>query len=70
MKLQEMGVNKFDLQTYSLGQYLRLDIAAIKSLNIFPQNNELVAGNAGSIYGLLNQCKTSIGTRLLRKWLK
>ena len=29
--------NKFSLKKYTLGQYLRLDVAALKSLNVFPQ---------------------------------
>lgn len=28
---------KFSLKKYTLGQYLRLDVAALKSLNVFPQ---------------------------------
>ena len=58
MNLQQQGFKQFTLQKYTLGEYLRLDVAAIKALNVFPQNTELVAGSAGSLYGLLNQCKT------------
>jgi DNA mismatch repair protein MSH2 len=68
--LQNSGLKDFEVSKYSLEQYLRLDIAAIKALNVFPQNNDLVAGSAGSLFGLLNQCKTQIGIRLLKKWLK
>jgi len=50
---------------------LRLDVAALTALNVFPQRKDsLVEGQAGSIYGLLNKCKTQAGTRLLKKWLK
>lgn len=65
--------NKFSLKKYTLGQYLRLDVAALKSLNVFPQQSGVengVSGQAGSLFGLLNQCKTQIGARLLKKWLK
>ena len=61
---------QFTLKKYTLSQYLRLDVAALKALNVFPINSEGVSGQAGSLYGLLNQCKTSIGARLLKKWLK
>ena len=64
---------QFSLKKYTLSQYLRLDVAAMKSLNVFPQQSGIesgVSGQAGSIYGLLNQCKTQIGARLLKKWLK
>lgn len=59
---------------YTLDQYLRLDVAALKALNVFPSSQAgdigSVSGQAGSLYGLLNQCKTQIGARLLKKWLK
>ena len=61
---------QFSLKKYTLSQYLRLDVAALKALNVFPQNYEGVSGQAGSLFGLLNSCKTSIGARLLKKWLK
>ena len=48
----------------------KLDVAALKALNVFPSNYDVISGSAGSLYGLLNQCKTTIGSRLLKKWLK
>jgi DNA mismatch repair protein MSH2 len=45
-------------------------VAALKALNVFPQSSDGVSGQAGSIFGMLNQCRTSIGARLLKKWLK
>merc|ERR1712073_197778 len=65
--------NQFSLKKYALSQYLRLDVAALKSLNVFPQQSGVesgVSGSAGSLYGLLNQTRTQIGARLLKKWLK
>jgi DNA mismatch repair protein MSH2 len=72
MNLKSGKQKQFSLKKYTLSQYLRLDVAALKALNVFPQNAEGggVAGQAGSIFGMLNQCKTSIGARLLKKWLK
>lgn len=58
------------LKKYTLGQYLRLDVAALKALNVFPAGNDVICGPAGSLFGLLNQTKTTIGGRLLKKWLK
>lgn len=58
LKLMSQGVKDFDIEIYTLSQYLRLDVAAINALNVFPQNNEVVAGSAGSLFGLLNNCKT------------
>lgn len=71
MNLRSGKQKQFTLKKYTLSQYLRLDVAAIKALNIFPQNSESgISGQAGSVFGMLNQCKTSIGGRLLKKWLK
>lgn len=42
------------LKKYTLSQYLRLDVAALKALNVFPQNYEGVSGSSGSLYGMLN----------------
>jgi hypothetical protein len=49
------------MERFTLNQYLRLDMAALQAMNVFPitQNSEsLVGGSSGSLYGLLNQCKT------------
>ena len=71
LQLLSSGLKDFTLEKYTLSEYLRLDVAALAALNVFPQkNHELLSGSAGSLFGLLNQCKTSIGTRLLKKWLK
>jgi DNA mismatch repair ATPase MutS len=58
LKLMSHGVKDFEIEKYTLAQYLRLDVAALNALNVFPQNNEIVAGSAGSLFGLLNNCKT------------
>lgn len=70
LNLLSLGIKDFQIEKYTLDHYLKLDLAAINALNVFPQNNEIVAGNAGSLFGLLNNCKTQIGVRLLKKWLK
>ena len=48
---------QFSLKKYTLSQYLRMDVAALKSLNVFPQQSGVesgVSGQAGSLFGLLN----------------
>lgn len=70
LNLRSGNSKQFSLKKYTLGQYLRLDVAALKALNVFPSNYDVISGSAGSLYGLLNQCKTTIGSRLLKKWLK
>lgn len=36
MKLLDSGHKAFELKKYTLSQYLRLDVAALTSLNVFP----------------------------------
>ena len=68
--------NQFSISKYTLDNYLRLDIAAMKALNLFPMQGSDIKGNFDkksdslSIFNLLNKTKTSIGNRLLKKWLK
>ena len=63
---------QFALKKYTLNEYLRLDVAALKAMNVFPSSIESssLGGAAASLFGLLNMCKTQIGSRLLKKWLK
>ena len=35
---------QYQLKKYTLGQYLRLDVAALKALNVFPASNDVVCG--------------------------
>lgn len=73
----ETNKHQFTVETFKHTQFMRLDVAATKALNVFPSK---FAGNAAiggedklfavdSLYSLLNQCKTKIGSRLLKKWL-
>lgn len=54
LNLKTGKYNNFVLKKYTLSHYLRLDVAALKALNVFPQNYEGVSGQAGSLYGMLN----------------
>ena len=54
MNLKSGKQKQFTLKKYTLSQYLRLDVAALKALNVFPQSQDGVSGQAGSIFGMLN----------------
>ena len=61
------------IEEYSLSKYIWLDIAAMKALNILPQqgtDNIKANSETQSIYQLINKTKTSIGTRCLKRWIK
>jgi DNA mismatch repair protein MSH2 len=57
--------------THDLGQFMRLDASAVRALHLFPNPTSVGGGGKNmSLFGLLNRCKTSQGTRLLGQWLK
>jgi DNA mismatch repair protein MSH2 len=49
----------------SLSQFMRLDAAAANAINLFPKADD--PSPYGSLYGLLNRCKTKMGQRLLER---
>eukprot|EP01022_Parablepharisma_sp_SALTPOND_P034489 TRINITY_DN919_c0_g1_i1.p1 TRINITY_DN919_c0_g1~~TRINITY_DN919_c0_g1_i1.p1 ORF type:complete len:955 (-),score=56.16 TRINITY_DN919_c0_g1_i1:19038-21902(-) len=81
----QTNFQQFTIETYKHTQFMRLDVAATRALNVFPPkfagtssvasgSTTLVVGGErpfglDSLYSLFNQCKTKIGSRLLKKWL-
>lgn len=59
---------QYRLYQHDLAQYMKLDASALRALNLMPGPRD--GSKNMSLYGLLNKCKTSIGTRLLAQWLK
>lgn len=59
---------QFQLYQHDLSQYMKLDASALKALNLMPGPRD--GAKNMSLYGLLNHCKTPIGSRLLAQWLK
>ncbi|XP_011494385.1 PREDICTED: DNA mismatch repair protein Msh2 [Ceratosolen solmsi marchali] len=59
----------FTLEEIPRNQYLRLDAAAIKALNLEP-SGRLGASANSSLLGLLDKCKTALGKRLLAQWIR
>jgi DNA mismatch repair protein MSH2 len=47
---------------------MRLDQSAAQAINLFPQASD--GDKNMSLFGLLNRCKTAMGSRLLKRWLK
>ncbi|GJD07970.1 DNA mismatch repair protein msh-2 [Galdieria sulphuraria] len=72
---EHLSKPRFLLKPLEMSQYLRLDAACIRGLDLLPLNNrelERVASSVkrkDSLYGILNKTKTAMGSRLLKKWL-
>jgi DNA mismatch repair protein MSH2 len=60
---------QYTLYQHNLSAYMRLDASALRALNLMPGPND-GANKTMSLFGLLNKCKTALGTRLLAQWLK
>ena len=73
MKLESDSTNqkKMKLEVLNLDRYMKLDHVALQALQIFPksQQKKVIASNE-TLFDLLCKCKTSIGTRCLKRWMK
>jgi len=58
----------YQLHELELSSFLRLDAAAHQALTLFPRADD--ADRNMSLYGLLNQCRTAMGARLLATWIR
>ena len=59
---------QYQLYQHDLSQYMKLDASALKALNLMPGPRD--GSRNMSLFGLLNHCKTPVGSRLLSQWLK
>lgn len=59
---------QFRLYQHDLSQFMKLDAAAVRALNLMPGPRD--GAKAMSLFGLLNHCKTPVGSRLLAQWVK
>lgn len=64
---QDHNLAMFTLERLDMTCFMRLDDSALRALNIFPGPT---GGKVGSLFGILDHCKTKQGSRLLSQWLR
>ncbi|XP_078490146.1 DNA mismatch repair protein Msh2 [Ciona intestinalis] len=71
---REENFGEFRIRKFELSQYMKLDSAAYSALNLFPERTAQGVAQSSkpidSLYGLLNNCQTVQGQRLLSRWIK
>ncbi|KAF8189384.1 DNA mismatch repair protein MSH2 [Pholiota molesta] len=60
----------YTIRTHDLSQYMKLDASALRALNLVGSGPKMGANQNTTLFGILNKCKTSQGSRLLGTWLK
>jgi len=63
---EEENYGKYEIQLKSLAQYMKLDSAAAEAVNLLPKSDH--PSKFGSLYGVLNRCKTKMGSRFLERY--
>lgn len=64
----EDNFRSYQLKTLDLSKYMRIDQPASRALNLFPSPTD--TDKSFSLYGLLNKCRTAMGSRRLLQWIK
>ncbi len=70
---EESNFGAYKLSTFDFSQYLRLDNAAVKALNVEAQLGDIQAGgdlHTSHLSSILNHCGSAQGQRLLMQWLR
>lgn len=65
----EQNFNQFRLNSLDVHQYVRLDKAAISALDVLPKPG-VAAKTMASLVGVLDNCITPQGRRMLEQWIK
>ncbi len=58
-----------DIKLANLGMYTKLDSSAAEAVMLLPDPS-IPKSRTGSIFAILNYCKTKMGARMLERWLR
>lgn len=75
LNLQEDNANleQYSVKMLNLTRFVHLDAAAVSALNLFPTisyTSNSTANKWESVYGVLDNCRTAQGKRLMAQWVK
>lgn len=62
------GNTEVQVELGSMERFMRLDSAAADAVNLLPKADH--PSVFGSLFGVLNRCKTKLGSRTLERWLR
>ena len=62
-------LSEFTHQPFQLYDFMTVDYAAAKALNLFPEGDYSKSGLPTSVFQLLNNCVTPMGSRLLQQYM-
>jgi DNA mismatch repair protein MSH2 len=65
---EEESLGGYSLSFGSLDSFMRLDSAAAEAVNLLPRPDH--PSSYGSLFGILNRCKSKMGSRMLERWLR
>ncbi|KAF6778148.1 hypothetical protein AHF37_02101 [Paragonimus kellicotti] len=68
LKADESNAAAFSLHLFNLDNFVRLDSAATRALHLLPGPDD--KHRYQSVFGVLNNCRTPQGQRLLGQWLR
>lgn len=70
--LSSLSINaeEFSHKSFELTDFMTVDHSASNAINIFPEDQKNNRGLPTSLYQLLNQCVTPMGSRLLHQFLQ
>lgn len=63
------NIGQFHYWKFDSKMYMNLDGSALKALSLFPSTTQ-ASNRTMSLFGLLNRCRTTAGSKLLSRWLK